>query len=798
MFKSNILVRLRILWRNRTHAAINVIGLSLGITSSVIIFLVLKFEYSYDSFRPDGDRVYRVVKTFDDGKHPAFQYSALTYPLIPALRNDFADAEFVSLVDAQKSVIRVPKPDGTFAKFREEAIAFVDSSYFDILTQEWIMGNHKALTEPNTVVLSEAVAQKYFGDHDPINRVINYNGEFDLIVSGVVKDPPLNTDFAFTIYVTNNLGSVKRGWDNWGASASNVNCLVKLHISVSETQMENKLKGWHLQYIKSDELENAKNENVVLQPLSDIHFDGEFWNPGGRIVSRASLITMALIGTVLLLTACINFVNLNTVLIIDRSKETGIRKVMGSTRLQLVSQFLGETLLIAVISLFLSLGLVELLAIQLSPILGYRLRFEPFADLMTVSFIMCVLFVVVILAGLYPAVRLAGFQPIRALKSKLGGGSQKGFTLRRSLVVFQLATSQVLIVCTIIAIQQMNFFMSQPIGLNSQAVIEFGIPENGAEKMRLLSDRMLTISGVRNFSASNTGSISDGQWSDNYEATVNNKVVKENAFAKMADENYVDTYGIQLLVGENLVREDSATRCLVNETFVKSLGLSKLQDAIGVPVAIWGHHAIVTGVIRDFNAESLHNKIRPTIILPSSDSYFKGAVRMETENMNETLDQVRATWEAIFPNYVYEQFFLDDVISGMYKAERNVSRLVALFAGMAIFIGSIGLYGLISFIARTRTKEVGIRKSLGASAAQVVGMFSREFILLIAIAFIISMPMAHIFMSEWLNNFEYRIHPGILTFLLGVSFNFVIVLSTIGVRAYRAAVANPVTALRDE
>ncbi|MGC3948402.1 MAG: ABC transporter permease [Chryseolinea sp.] len=797
MFRSNLLLRLRALWRNRTHAAVNILGLSLGITSAIIIFLILKFEWSFDTYRTDSDRIYRIVTRFDYGERTGYN-SGATYPLVPAMRNDFPDIEYASLVDGQQAVVRVPRSDGTYEKFKEGAIVFVDSSYFDIMEQEWIAGDQRALTSPNTVVLAQSIAKKYFGDGDPINKVINYNHEFDVTVTGVVKDPPMNTDYNFTIYITNNLGATKRGWDNWGATASNVNCIVKLHKGVTREQLEAKMKGWHMKYFTGNNMDDGKNRTYYLQPMAEMHFDEHFWNPGGRVVSKSSLLTIALIGAVLLLTACVNFINLNTVLIIDRSKEAGVRKVMGSSRAQLINQFLSETIMITLIALLLSSGLVELMLMQLSPLLGYRLSYRPFSDVDTMIYLASVVILVTVLAGLYPAMKLAGFQPAKALKNKIGGDAHRGMTLRRSLIVFQLLISQVLIVCTIVAVEQINHFMKQPLGLNSHAVVEFQIPERGSEPMHKLSDRLLAISGVENFSASNTGSIADGQWSGDYEATVKGKLIKDNAVAKLADVNYLDTYGIQLLYGENLVPSDTCTRFLINETMAKALGYSNPADAIGTPISMWERKAVVTGVIRDFNANSLHGKITSTIIFCDVDAYFKGAVRLNTENIAETLNKVQAVWEDVFDTHIYEYKFLDDTIKELYNAERRVTRLVALFASVAIFIGCIGLFGLISFMARSRTKEVGIRKSLGASVGQVVMLFSKEFLILVGISFVLSVPITYYFMNQWLSNFEYRISLNAPTFLMGVVFTCLVVLLTVGFRSYRAAVANPVDALRDE
>lgn len=797
MIWNSFLLRIRTLWRNRSHAAINIIGLSLGITSAITIFLILKFELSYDRFRADGDRIFRVVCEFKYTDRSGYS-SASTYPLPPAVRSDFPDAEYVSILDAESAVLIITKPTGAVEKFKETKIAFVDSSYFNIIEQTWITGNKNSLARPKTIVITESMARKYFGHEDAVNKVINYNDEYDLTVAGVVQDPPLNTDFSFDFYITTNLGGIKRGWDNWGATASDINCIVKLHKGVSKDQMETKMKGWHTKYFTGKEEENGKNRTYLLQPLSKIHFDERFYNPGGRTVSKETLITLGLIGTVLLLTACVNFINLNTVLIIDRSKEAGVRKVMGSSRSQLVFQFLSETIMITIIALLISSGLVELMIIELTSVLGYRLEFHPFTDATTMLYLFIILLVVTMLAGLYPAVRLSRFQPVKALKNKIGGESSKGLTFRRSLIVFQLIISQVLVVCTIIVVQQIDHFMKQPLGLDSEAIVEFEIPDRKAEVINLLTERMRQIPGVENFSASNTGSASDGQWSGDFEATVGDKLIKQGTIVKMADENFIDTYGIKLLHGENLIHSDTATRFLVSEAFAKALGFKNPADAISIPVNMWGRKALIMGIIQDFNSSPLHHKISPIIILCGSDSYSKGAVRLSTSNMPQTLGKVKATWEELFPKYVYEQHFLDETIAHFYDAERKVSYLIGLFAGVAIFIGCIGLFGLISFMARRKTKEVGIRKTLGASVGQVVALFSKEFVILIGISFVISVPITYYFMEEWLSNFEYRIHPNVLTFTLGVAFTFIVVLTTVGLKSYKAATANPVDALRDE
>jgi hypothetical protein len=362
MIQNYILITLRSLWKNKTHTLINILGLSLGITCSILIFLIIRFELSYDTYHPNKERIYRVVTEYHKGGNTA----GITYPLPAALRHDFADPEHVIITDSNLGdpVITVHHADGKVDRYKEPHVTFTDSGYFKLFKYEWLEGNENALAGEKTVVITESIARKYFGNESALNKVINFNNAFDVTITGVVKDPPLNTDFPFRFIFSPR----KYGWENWGSTSSSINCYVQLNPSVSEEEFESKLKGWHLKYFNGEEEEDGKNRTYTLQPLKDIHFDTSLVNFGGRTISKLTLLTLSLIGIVLLFTACINFINLNTVLIISRSKEAGIRKVMGSTRAQLVAQFLCETLLITLVSLTILQGWWNLQYFILRPI----------------------------------------------------------------------------------------------------------------------------------------------------------------------------------------------------------------------------------------------------------------------------------------------------------------------------------------------------------------------------------------------------------------------------------------------
>jgi putative ABC transport system permease protein len=799
MLKNYLLIAFRSIQKNKGHALINVAGLALGITCSIVIFLIVRFETSYDNFHDDEDRIFRIATTFTKSATPGFN-SGITYPLPEAMRQDFPDLEYVSIVDANlyNPVIAVTDDEGEVNRFKESKVAFVDPEYFKIFKYEWVEGNDKALDKEKTLVISQSIARKYFGNESALNKVLNFNNQFDVVVTGVVKDPPLNTDFPFHMMFSIRLGKDKRGWDDWGAMASSINCIVKLNKTTTKEEFDAKLKDWHLKYFTGRNEEDGKFRRYFLQPLSEVHTDARFQNFGGRVVSSVTLLSLASIGALLLLTACINFVNLNTVLIVRRSKEAGVRKTLGSGTKQLVLQFMGETFFISILALLLSAGLSELLLINLSSILGYRLSFFAMLDAHTVSYVLLLPVLVTLIAGFYPATRLSRFQPAQTLRSGRLTSYGEGITLRRSLIVMQLFISQGLVIVTIIIMQQISHFMAQPIGLDSHAVIQFEVPDNKKELAQTLKERLLTIPGVSDATMSNTGSTSQNAWGGEAEAAVADQIVKHYTNVKFADEDYIKTYGLSLIHGEGLIKSDTVNRFVVNERFAKAMGFQNSADAIGTPVTMWGAKALITGIVKDFNASPLHEELSPVIIMTQTSSYYVAAVRLNTADLQGTIGKIRETWQSVYPNFVFEHTFLDDQIAQFYEAERRNSYTMGFFSTVAILIGCIGLFGLVSFMVQQKIKEIGIRKTFGASVVQIVGMLSREFIILIIISFGLSAPLAYYLMEKWLSNFAYKYSMTGVEFLAGLLLTLLVSMLTVGYRSIRAARANPIDALRNE
>ena len=797
MIKQYFTSSLRSLWTNRRHTTINLLGLTLGITCTILIFQVITFELSFDQYHKNTDRIYRVVTQYLNSDN-AFN-SGTTYPLPPALKNDFPDPEHVILVDANLGdiVLSVAQPDGTSKKFKEDRICFADHGYFQMLDHEWIEGGPDALNREKTVTISESIAKKYFNNEPALNKIINFNNQFDVTVAGVFKDVPLNSSIQFPIVLSNKLGADQRGWESWGSTSSGLNCFVMLQEGVTKEAFEKKLEGWHFKYFTGEDEEDGKNLRYFLQPLSEMHYDTRYTVYYGPIRSYTTLLTLGSIGVLLLLTACVNFINLNTVLIGSRSKEVGIRKTLGSNRSSIAMQFVAETFFVTLLAVCISIALVEIALSLLTPVLGYTLNFHPFTDIQMLLFLLSLPIVVALLAGLYPALRLSGFQPVHALKNKFLGNESGAINLRRALIVFQLVVSQALIVATIIIVQQMQHFSNMPLGIAKDTVVEFDVPEQDPKVLRELHARLRSIPGVEGATLSNTGSVSNNTWNSSFEAKISGSLIKETAQVKFADASFVHTYGLQILVGNDLKPSDTADGFLVNEEFVQLLGLSN-AEAIGFPIKIWGFTGDIRGVIKNFHTRSLHEEMDPVIILSNTRYYQNGAVRLRTKDSKEALAEVQKVWEDVFPKYVFEYEFLGQIVADFYSTERNDTYLIGLFAIVAILVACIGLYGLISYMAHNRVKEIGIRKTLGASVTQIMTLLSKEFVILTVLAFVISAPAVYYMAETWLSNFAYRIHPDISTFLLSILLIFAIVLSTIGTRSYTAATANPVDALRNE
>ncbi|QNF32850.1 ABC transporter permease [Adhaeribacter swui] len=797
-------IAFRNLLRHKAFSLLNIAGLSVGVAVALLIFLIVRFELSFDTFHQKRDRTYRVVNDFTHEAGKDYQVG-VPFPFVPALKTDFPQLEKVTTTfQAYNSQITVLDEQGAITKkFREEnSLLFTEPEFFQIFDYPWLAGDpKKVLVEPNTVALTRSIAEKYFGSwQKALGKFIKLDNKQLLQVNGILKDLPDNTDFPIQIAVS--FPTLRKFIDaneftNWGSVWSSTQCYLVLPPKASPTQFDRSLASFLKKHNSDD-----RNHTYKLQALSDLHFNTRYPSMTYRSISKTTVLSLVLIGAFILIIACINFVNLATAQAIGRAKETGIRKVLGSNRGHLIVQFLGETFFIVLLAVSVAVLLVLAVLPFVRSISNLPDDFQLPLSLEMVGFLLFLILVVTVLSGFYPALILSGFQPVQALKSKMTLQTVGGISLRKALVVMQFSISQVLVIATLIAITQMDYVRKKDLGYNQEAILLVSVPQDSLSQFKLqtLKNRFQALSAVQkvslHFAAPSSGSNSMtnfrfGKATEDAQFPVN---------LKAGDVDYFSTFQLRLVAGRAYFPSDTAREVVVNEKLLRQVGVKHAQDAIGQTIRINDRNYPVVGVVQDFHNVSLRDPIAPTAILANKSSYRQVGLKLKPANadMKETLRTVEQIWNETFPEYVYEASFLDERLAEFYEGETKLAQLFKIFAAIAIFIGCLGLYGLVSFVAMQKTKEIGIRKVLGASLPNIVSLLSRDFLKLVLLANVLAWPLAWWAMQRWLQDFEYRTPIGWWMFAVAGLGALLIALITVSFQAIKAAVANPVEALRSE
>lgn len=804
MIKNYLRIALRNIARHKVFAAINISGLAIGIASCLLLFTVIKYELSYDKFQLAYNRIYHVATQdkFSDG----FKYNpGIPMPALEALRLDIPEVISGALYASYGSQVTVPAAaiDNISAdkKFIEESGNFLcDRQLFEIFHFNWLSGSPSVLNEPNVTVLSKKRAEKYFGDwKNAIGKTLKLDNKITVRVAGILQDMPGNTDFPLNLVTS--FETLKRNPEldesltQWGSTSSNFQVFMLLPEKVSAQRINAELIEFSKKHYKN---RNKKNERInYLQPLSEVHFDSRLGNFGDHITSKSTLWTLSLIGIFIIIMACINFINLSTAQAVGRSKEVGIRKVLGSNRRQLFGQVMGETAVIVLGSVILAIIIAALCLPYIKHISSIEESLSLF-NFQTIVFLLAVIIIVTILAGMYPSLVLSGFKPALALKNKITSATVGGISLRRGLVVLQFAISQILIVGTIVAISQMNFVRTADLGFNKEGVYILNVNTDSAVVSRqpAFKQRMLQTAGIESISFSSDVPSSDNNWSTNF--AFDHKSDEEfHLFTKFADEDYFKTYGLKIIAGRPFTKSDTMNEIVINETLVKKLGLKNPEQVIGKEIGM-GKWKKIVGVVKDFKTNSLREEIKPTAIAEQNEFYSTAGFRLRSGNTTQAITAIQKTWNEFFPEYAYTSSFMDESISKFYKQEEQLSLLYKIFAGIAIIISCLGLYGLISFITVQRTKEIGVRKVLGASVRNIIYLFSKEFTILILIGFAVAVPVAWYMMDSWLTNFVFRISITPAVFIVAILLSIIIAWITVGYKSIKAALDNPIKSLKTE
>ncbi|GAB3936467.1 ABC transporter permease [Larkinella terrae] len=811
MLRNYLKTSFRNLTKNKVSALINLFGLSLGVTACLVIYLITNYELSYDTFHPDRERIYRLVGTEKFNPQADVRPAGFVPNAVPAaVRNEVTGLGTVAAFHNIESEVLIPEGSEKPRRFEHRdhgqdnaEIIVADPQYFDIFHYQWMAGDPKtAMTEPFQVVLSERKARKYFGElplEQILGRSVIYWDSVQVKVSGIVKDWQKPSDFTFTDFIsmaTVRSSQLKKGidLDQWDDIWSSSQAFVKLPEGTRPEQFDKAFLAFSKEHFRKD-----FKFVPGLQPLSDLHFNADYVDNYSRKAHLPTLYGMMGVAVFILLIAAINFINLATAQSVQRSKEVGVRKVLGSSRKSLVVQFLSETSLLTLIAVGLALVLVNPILTAFQSVTPRGLTFNLFS-LKTLLFLLGVTVTTSLLAGFYPSLVLSSYLPALTLKgqSALKGG-QKGY-LRKGLIVFQFTVSLIFIIGTLIVERQLSYIRNKDLGFSTDAIIE--VKSGRAGKTEVLLEKIGQLSGVERVTK---------QWFPpmgmSYMMTKmkykGKKEIELDVSAKVGDANFIPLYNLRILAGRNYLKSDSLRELVINETFAKRLGFQKPADAVNKLLEFDGKTFPIVGVVADFHEQSFHSKIDPTFIgyLPrqARNIGVKLAVKGQQVNeLKEALASIEAQWKTVHPDKKFEYDFLDDRIAQLYEKEQKTSRLVNTATGIAILISCMGLFGLATFTAEQRTKEISVRKVLGASVASIVALLSKDFLKLVLLALLLAAPVAWWAMSKWLKDFAYKVDIEWWIFALAGLLAVGIALLTISFQSIRAALTNPVKSLRSE
>jgi putative ABC transport system permease protein len=805
MFIHQLKQIIRGLWRYKSFTIINFLGLSIGIAAIVILYLISDYEKGFDLLHSDSNRIYRLVSEKErEGKKR--DEATIPYPTATYLRDEYSGVVATEIHFDRDRNIKV----GEKAPFEEKNMVFADSVFFHVMDFSgipgfWIKGNPaKALDAPNKAVLTQSTALRYFGNEDPIGKTFRLDNERDIEVVGLVKDVPAATHLPINLFVSySTLDSSLMGglsMDNWNFT-SNGYCYVKVNRAEDTRSIESAMKSIVQKKARDD---RDKKQVFSLQPLADIHFNPLYENSNPNYtVSHQYLKMLLLLGVFIILIACINYINLSTSLAFSKSKEVGIRKTIGASAPQLFLHYMTETVFVTGVAALIGIGMAILALPTINHILDKSI---VAASLFQSQFILTALLgilMISILSGAYPALILSRFNPIFSLKNQLLTPGKSSGLLRKALVVFQFSTSIALIICTIVIAKQVNYFTSKSVGFNKEAVVEVPIPKRDSAARESFRAQLQNQTGISNLSFCLGAPISDNGINTSFEAPELAAGTEYSIHVIPCDGEYLKTYGIKMLAGRWFLPGEEkhlGSAVVINETTMKTLGYKQPAEVLGKKISIGINEMkpAVVGVVQDFHTTSLHKAISNTAMIPFPYFYFAAGIRLDPKNIRGELATVETAWKKVFPDDPYQFSFIDQTLAKRYEQETRDYNLFKAFSAISIFICCIGLWGLIAFVVVRKTKEIGIRKVLGATVSNIVGLLSVDFLKLVLLALIVASPIAWYFMSKWLENFVYRINISWWVFALAGLLAVAIALFTISFQTVRAALSNPVKNLRTE
>jgi len=819
MIRNYFKVAFRNFWRHKLFTLINVIGLTIGISAALVIYLIVHYDFTFDKFHKDGDRIYRVVTDFSFSGTPGHN-SGVCGPLPWATKNQVTGLQQIApIFRLYQPNVTVPNGSKASSRFKiQENVIVADADYFKLFEYKWLAGSAKAaLNAPDQVVLTSDQAQKYFPNinyDQMLGRTVIYD-TLKTTVSGIVQTIKENTDLNFQAFISfptafsNPSLKEQLRLHNWGGTSPEYQLFVKLAPQATTVHIETQLNDIMK---KNNKSRPGVTEVFALQPLADIHFNANYGTFNGRIADKTTLYELSGIALFLLLLGCINFINLTTAQSAQRAKEIGIRKTLGSSRKQLVFQFLSETFLITFIAVIISATIAPAILKLFAGFIPQGIQANLLVQPDIILFLVSLVILVSIASGFYPALILSGYKPVSAIKNQASGGSGKtrNVLFRKSLIITQFAIAQFFIMATILVSKQVYYAIHKDLGFKKDAILIINSPwKNRQERLnQVFLNQLKAIPQVEQVSMGRDAPTSDDSHSTEGSYKDGKKEIKiENLGLKFGDENYIKVYHIQLLAGRNLMPGDTSKAFLINQTLAKQIGFKDPQDAVGKVISNFNGdtNMQIVGVVADFNQESIHAAIAPLAIITSTNHYFNGtfhiALKPQTTTGGEwktAILSMEKAWKNIYPEDDFEYSFFDESIARLYATEQHTSTLLSWATGLSVLISCLGLLGLAIYTTTQRTKEIGVRKVLGATVSQIVVLLSTEMVWLIILAFAIISPVAWWAMNKWMQDFADKTSISWWIFALSGGGMLLTALFTSGFQTIRAALANPVNSLRSE
>ncbi len=823
MIKNYFKIAFRNFWRHKLFTLINVIGLSIGISAALVIYLIVHFDFTFDKLHRDGDRIYRVTTKYTYQGLPAYN-PGICGPMPGAIKSGVTGIELAApILRLSQPNVLIPNNKTVDPKFKlQDNVILADENYFKLFEYKWLAGSAKtALSAPFQVVLTVDRAKLYFPGL-PFEQVLGRTIVYDAIktqVTGIVENIKGNTDLTFHDFISystalaNNDLKPQLRLHNWGGTNFRLQLFVKLPPRTTVNHIEQQLEDILNKNFQPGPDRKGNTHTFILQPLSDIHFNGNYGTfDNGRIADKATLYELFIVALFLLLLGCINFVNLTTAQSAQRAKEIGIRKTMGSSRKQLIFQFLSETFFITLIAVIISAAIAPVILKLFAGFIPEGIKPDLINQPDIIIFLAGLTIVVSLLSGFYPALVLSGYKPVLVLKNQAQSNSSKtrNAWLRKSLTVTQFVIAQFFIMATILVSKQIYYALHKDLGFKKDAILIINSPlkNRNTSSNLVFMNKLRALPQVEMVSAGRDAPTSgDPQGTEGTYRDGKKEVKIEDLVQKFGDENYIKLYHIKLLAGRNLQPGDTSGKFLINNALAKRIGFTDPHQAIGKNIINFNGDSKmeIIGVVSDFHQESIHESITPLAILtssnPDNNGTFHIALKAQTQNGDEwkkAIASMEASWKEIYPDDDFEYHFFDETIARLYENEQHTSTLLGWATGLSIFISCLGLLGLAIYTTGQRTKEIGVRKVLGATVVQIVTLLSTELVLLILLSFVLVTPIAWLVMDKWMQRFADRTQINWWIFILSGAGMLMAAVFTSSFQTIKAAIANPVKSLRSE